>query len=470
MLQEFLFNNQLKQNEEASINTHSVIRNEPKILGIKEYLGTYATSLVIQGLTIIQGILLARFLGPAGRGELAAIILWPTIFAGLGTFGIFMALARRAGKTNNIAPLVKSAVILSLCTGCISAVGCFFLLPYVLPSDMTSLAEYGVLFIAFIPLNHLTINLMGIDQGVGNISIYNNARLIVNPVYLVGLIASLFFAQDKLLWVVVSLLVGNGCVALFCFVTKWRDLWNDSTLTPLIQLTREALPFQLSIIVGMFIQNVDQIILLWLLSPHELGIYTVAKSAGGLIASLPLSLEILSFSEATRLDSTNGLDHLAAMVRRGFLCSLLLSILLIPFLPLLIPLMYGDGFVSAVPISIIILAGVIFSGMASIVEQALRGHGKPIVGITARLLGLVTMIITGIVAVKYLGASGIALSWSISQIFILVSLLISCKKIFVEMTLKTFLPTVKDVQYISKILLFALQRISNRITETTPSD
>ncbi len=42
-------------------------------------------------------MVLARMLGPEGRGQFAAILLWPSIFAALGLMGVNMALARRAG-------------------------------------------------------------------------------------------------------------------------------------------------------------------------------------------------------------------------------------------------------------------------------------------------------------------------------------------------------------------------------------
>src|SRR5437879_4086808 len=38
-------------------------------------------SMAIQGLNVISGVLLARSLGPAGRGVLAAVILWPSVLS-----------------------------------------------------------------------------------------------------------------------------------------------------------------------------------------------------------------------------------------------------------------------------------------------------------------------------------------------------------------------------------------------------
>ena len=123
------------------------------------YLGTLATSLFIQGCTVLQGVLLARLLGPAGRGELAAVILWPNIFAGIGMLGMDMAIARLAGQGQAVESLVRTAIRAALVTGILSALICGLLLPVLLPAEKYSLLPAAYFFILFIPFNHLALNL-----------------------------------------------------------------------------------------------------------------------------------------------------------------------------------------------------------------------------------------------------------------------------------------------------------------------
>ena len=56
-------------------------RNSP-VTGERMLFEHYGSTVVVQGLTlgfgILTGILTARMLGPVGRGEYAAIIIWPT--------------------------------------------------------------------------------------------------------------------------------------------------------------------------------------------------------------------------------------------------------------------------------------------------------------------------------------------------------------------------------------------------------
>ena len=51
-----------------------------------------ATGFAIQAVLVVTGPLLARMLGPDGRGYLAALILWPLVITQLGNLGIPSAL------------------------------------------------------------------------------------------------------------------------------------------------------------------------------------------------------------------------------------------------------------------------------------------------------------------------------------------------------------------------------------------
>ena len=51
--------------------------------GLTDLAGTYAATLLVQGSTLVVGVVLARALGPEARGTLAAALIWPTMIAGL---------------------------------------------------------------------------------------------------------------------------------------------------------------------------------------------------------------------------------------------------------------------------------------------------------------------------------------------------------------------------------------------------
>jgi O-antigen/teichoic acid export membrane protein len=86
-----------------------------KKVNVQAVWQTFLTNLAIQGCNVITGVLTARILQPEGRGELAAIILWPSILAGLGILGTNWALTREvAAHPEKEADLARTAVVLGL--------------------------------------------------------------------------------------------------------------------------------------------------------------------------------------------------------------------------------------------------------------------------------------------------------------------------------------------------------------------
>ena len=79
------------------------IAAEPKPASAKrEFIRHYGTTVIgqalILGMGVVTGILAARMLGPAGRGELAAIVIWPTSIAALISLGVNQAIAYNVGS------------------------------------------------------------------------------------------------------------------------------------------------------------------------------------------------------------------------------------------------------------------------------------------------------------------------------------------------------------------------------------
>src|SRR6266508_5481689 len=87
-------------------------------------------SLAVQALNVMTGVLLARALGPAGRGELTAVMLWPTLLAAVGSLGMAEAvtyhLAGRAFAPDRVVgaglavALAQSAVLLATSAAVVS--------------------------------------------------------------------------------------------------------------------------------------------------------------------------------------------------------------------------------------------------------------------------------------------------------------------------------------------------------------
>src|SRR5215469_1663344 len=117
---------------EAVLEQDGFSRTAPQVhpIGSREFASTLLTNVVIQGFTIVQGIFVARLLGPIGRGQFAAAILWPNLFAAMGGMGVGVALARRAARAADVAPIIRAALVVTLLTGTIVTALCALAIPW----------------------------------------------------------------------------------------------------------------------------------------------------------------------------------------------------------------------------------------------------------------------------------------------------------------------------------------------------
>ena len=396
---------------------------------------------------MLQGVLLARLLGPAGRGEFATVILWPNVFAGIGIFGVNMAIARFAGQGQADGRLVKTAIKAALVTGVLSSLACGLLLPVLLPEGKHNLLPAAYLFLLFIPLNHLALNLQGIDHGGGNFRWLNATRALLYPVFFVGIIFCWWFATDKVFWVGVVLLVANGSVVLLRLLNKIKSLWCAEQAVLSKDLLKESYPFVVASIIAILYMQMDKALLIWLLSPEEIGWYVAAFAAAGSVNVLNSAVGIVQFSAAAQAESRqHGFDALAGVLRRSVIVSLVGGVVLAMLLPWLLPLVYGAHFYPATFIGLLLLPGAILAGLGGIVNQALCGQGRPVAGVISKVLGLAIMGLLGAKLAGVWGGRGIACGYVVGELVAFGGVLFVSMRYYQEATWKTLIPRKSDVK------------------------
>lgn len=419
------------------------------IINKKVYAGTFFTNIFIQICTVLQGILLARFLGPIGRGEFAAVILWPSMFAGIGILGTNMAIARYAGKGDEVGKLVRTAILVGFITGILTALLCGILMPKLIPNNKHELLPAAYFFLLFIPLNHIGLNLMGVDHGRGDFIGLNISRAIMYPIFFIGLIICWVFAEEKIFWVVGALLVANAGVVLFRLLMKSNNIFSLSTsIIEVKSLFKTSLPFMLVSVISVFYAQIDKALLIWLSSPKEIGWYVAAFAAAGSVNMLSSALGIVQFSAASRATHGKGFEHLASLLRRCAILSIIAGGFLFSLLPQLIPLVYGASFNGAIPIAQILLPGMILAGLGEIVNQALCGQGKPLLGIFSRVFGLLVMSLSGLWFYKIIGSQGIAFAFFLSELFVFLGLLIAANMHYEDATWRALKPVLADLNFL----------------------
>ena len=141
-------------------------------------LSTVGTSFAVLLLQTVQALVLARMLGPAGRGEYASAILYTTLLTYIGLAGTHLAVARRAARhRGSLVELQRTSLRTGLLTGTLTLAVVAALGWTALPAAKSFLAPLCVACALAVPFEHVRLGLMAIDQGSGRFARYNACLL-----------------------------------------------------------------------------------------------------------------------------------------------------------------------------------------------------------------------------------------------------------------------------------------------------
>lgn len=392
---------------------------------------TFASSIWIQLLTIISGVLAARLLQPEGRGVLAAVFIWPSVFGSIALLGLNNALSISAARERvNLGRQTRVALSVGTVSSIVVMVLGWFLYPWLVPADNLALNRLNLIFI---PLFVLTAHLMAIDQGAGSFRRFNIARNVLNPVYLVLVLFFWFLGIHAVFWFVAAQLFANLAVLIYRLAAMGKSDWTPGD-QPADErmLVRAGIPFFLASVAYMVRDNIDRALLLFLLGPAPLGIYVVALTASGAHMTLSKSFNLVIFARSAAQSKDDAMADTAKLFRMMFLVNAIFGLALAAALPWLIPLLFGRSFAGSVWPAMLLVASQLLLAQGSLLEESLRAQNKPFYGVIGLVITISVFAAVGIVLAPRLGVAGAAVASIVAQF---------CFCVFMCAVLKCFQPS-----------------------------
>lgn len=422
--------------------------------GKKAFVGTFLTSIGVQGATILTGILMARILGPEGRGLYAAGLLWPSVFAGLGIFGVNQAMTLRAAKyPNDVGGLYATALMLG---GALSVLTTFiaFLAISAIMADKPDVVAAAVVFLPYIPVFIVTSLLNSTDIGLGSFRHYNEMRGILTAVN-VGTVAVLFIAGngDPQTYLM-ALLAANGAALVYKLGRlPWRQI--RPTTRHMAVLVAGA-GFYLATIALLARDQIERMFLVTFVDVDILGLYVVALSAAMMPSVLAKSLGLIVFARSAVIGGVDALVDTARLFRQLTLLNLVMSIGSAIVLPILIPIFYGDAFSAARPVAIVLVFAQLLIAMGSVLDEGMRGQGKPQYGMIALGIMVAVFLAMATMLLPWLGTVGVALAAASGHLSALIAFVVFFKRL--APTSRLF-PVAQDVIGLGHELAAVLTRL-----------
>lgn len=341
---------------------------------------TMFVSVLILLVNMLTGVLTARYLGPAGRGEQTAMVNWSQFLAFSMSFGIPSALIYNAKKNPDEAGvLYRVALLIGLGFGIVAMTIGIIVLPYWLSSfssDVVLFAQYSMILCPLIVVSQIN---NAAFQFRGDYKTFNWLRYL-SPLLTLAMIGILILTgtinpyTTALAYLVpsVPLFIGMTISLLRTYKVKMRQTYLNFK-----RLFTYGLGSYGNDLLGQFSSYIDQIIIAGLLRPADLGLYAVAVSLSRMVNFFANSITVVLFPKASELSKDEAVALTFKAFRISTTCTLLAALFLMVAAPFVIPLLYGKDFNTALTVFRLLLLDVTISGGTLILAQAFMALGKP---------------------------------------------------------------------------------------------
>jgi O-antigen/teichoic acid export membrane protein len=330
-------------------------------------------------LSFIQNILVARLLGPAGLGVLAAITQFTTVVNNVASFRMGELVIKYIGEfTENQQPemaaaVFKAAAVVEMLASLVAFALAWLLAPLgarYLAKD-AGLAPWFILYGLIILANLIS------ESSTGLLQIFDRYRPmaslnVIGSIFTLVLIVLAYITQGGMLEVLLAYIVGKviGAVGLTLLAIqeanrRWGRQWWRTPLGILRpqarQLVKFAVSTNLSGSLSLINKSSDILWISFFRTPTETGFFKQAQGLVNLV-QLPVSpLPQATYPELSREVARNNWKNVRYVLRQGSLLAggftLAATLVLVIFGRQIITLLYRPEYLPAYPALLIMLVG-----------------------------------------------------------------------------------------------------------------
>lgn len=385
------------------------MRADRPLFALFQSVGTQAFVLAINVLT---GVIMARLLGPEGRGVYAAVTLWPPLLAALAVAGLNSAIVfRMRQQPHAIGGIAGASLLLGAGYSLVVIVIGVVLLPIFMAQYAPPILWFAQICLASVLVNSTQNIVKQTFAGVGQFGYCNLTHLTPQLFHLLALLSIVPFAALNARAAVLALL-GSGALAVLVMLPKFiqvarpRLQGSFTELRGLVSYSARAASMD-----GVFAlaTYADRLVLVPLLSASALGLYVVAFSFSRVIQLVQpaiMSVVLSHMSGQTESDSKRLHDH----ALRFLLAGLVTGCVILWFTgEALLVVTYGAQFGVANAAFRLLVIEASLATLSQVTVQLFLSRDRPGVVSTIQVIVLCVSIVTLLVLVPRYGVIGAAL-------------------------------------------------------------
>ncbi|MER3434484.1 MAG: polysaccharide biosynthesis protein [Leptolyngbya sp. ERB_1_1] len=341
---------------------------------------------------ITTGTITARILGPAGRGEQAAMSIWPQFFAYSMLLGLPSALLYTLKRyPDERSRSVSAAIVLGIAVSIASAVIGVIAIPFLMKKYQPEAIYLSQALMLSVPLVVFTELLRAAMEASDEFVIAG--RILYLPP-LGTLVMLIVFAVTKQLTpftAVLSYTLPGVPVLIWTFTCARRFFTIRFThlQKPIKRLLHYGLRAYGIDLITALAGQIQQVLAVSLLLPAAMGQYAIAFSLCQLLYVVQSSFVTVLFPKAAARPVSEVVELMGRAARVSGVLAALMATSMMILAPIVLNLLYGKAYLAAIPVFRILAIETVLGGTAVILSQAFMATDRPGVVTIVQGIGLV---------------------------------------------------------------------------------
>ena len=370
------------------------LRDQPSVVsavGTRPVTGAHAafrhglsSTLVVQfgilALGAFTGTAAARLLGPQGRGELAAVLLWPSMLSIMASLGMNQAIVFHTGQRRfSFSEVWSASTLMGLAQSAALVAAGLVIVPVALHAYSPEVKRLAQIYVCSSPLLLLSGYPGSLLQGKLDLAAFNVIRLVAPLTYAAGLGVLILLGRASVATVLACQIVGLALMLGGAYAVLVRKVKLHFTLRrgALKSLASYGWKTQLASISSYINQRVDQLVLSLFVAPQELGLYVVAVTVSTSLGFLPQASAIVTLASGANLARGDARAVIGRAFRFSLLWLFVASAVLFAVAPWLITLAFGARFAGSTLACRILLPGTVALGLNQVLYDGARALDAP---------------------------------------------------------------------------------------------
>jgi len=393
-------------------------------LGLRNLGKNTTLTLIRQFLVLAFGlgilVIIARVLGPGGKGIYSMVILLPTLIVTFSNLGISPASVYYLSRSDfSLAHVVRGNILLGLGISGVAIIVSVIIVAFFSSIFFPGIPK-GLLFlgIILIPFSIFESYLISIFQGLQNFRIYNILCIVPQGVTLV-IVAIGFFIFKTEVWVVILaniLGVATGLTISLIYLKRYLFSKIKGTALYIKKSVGYGWKAHLTNILAFLNYRVDMFLINAFLNPAAVGLYSISVSISEKLWILSQSVSVVLLPRVSELkDDEEKRRKITPLISRWVL---LVTILAAVFLAIvstwLIRIIFGVEFSESALALRILLPGIVAGSITKVLANDIAARGKPEINMYISLVTIAVNIFCNIILIPKMGINGAALATTIS--------------------------------------------------------